>query len=240
MIDFQGRTEPRGDLQLRLIKSGTPIIQPPNRDITLGEILKFGSPWAPGLSPSMRRWKRENWPKLFRGVPTVLAARALRIPTLHGSLFLARIDGRTGQRVDYGLAGLRLVTTVGVNYLAADMNDGASDISAFDFCGIGTGGTTDAATDTALGTELTTQYATDNVRPTGTASNPSANQYRSLGTVTPDTGGTLAIIEHGLFSSATVGAGTLWDRTSFAAVNLITANGDSIQCTYTCTFASGG
>lgn len=58
-----------------------------------------------------------------------------------------------------------------------------------------------------------------------------------MGTISPDSGGTLAITEHGLFSAAS--AGTLWDRTVFAAVNLV-AGSDSLQVTHTTTFPSGG
>lgn len=236
-VAMHGRTEPRGELHLQVIRGGRPLIQPPNRDITLGEILKFGSPWAKGLSPGMRAWKRQNWrDHLFRGVPRVLAARALGIATLHGSLFLATIDGRTGKRIDYGLVGLRVVTTAGVNYLAADMNDGASDISAFDFAGLGTGSTAEAIGDTALVTELTTEY-TGNVRTAGTPSNPSANIYRSTCTSVLDSG-TPNLREHGLFTASS--AGTLWDRTVFSGIALDGTVGDSLVSTYSCTFAAGG
>jgi hypothetical protein len=235
-VHLLGRTEPRGELHLQVIRGNKAEIQPPNHDITLGEILQFGSPWAKGLSPAMRRWKARNWrDHLFRGVPKVLAARAMGIATVHGSLFLTKIDGRTGQRTDFGLVGLRVVTTAGVNYLAADMNDGASDISAFDYAGLGTGTTAENVTDTALVTELTTEY-TGNVRTAGTPSNPSANIYRSACTSTLDSG-TPVLREHGLFTASS--AGTLWDRTVFAAITLDGTVGDSLLSTYSVTFAAG-
>lgn len=232
-----GRLAGRGTLTFEVIPGGrqSPPVRPPNRDITLAEILKFGSPWAKGLSPELRAWKRRNWPLLFRGVPRVLAARALGIATLHGSLFLEKVDGLTGQRINYGLVSLRVVTTAGVNYLAADFNDGASDVSSFDYHGLGTGTNAEAAADTTLQTEISTEY-TGNVRASGTPSNPSANLYRSVGTNTLDSG-TPAITEHGLFTAST--SGTLWDRSIFSAINLVGANGDSLASTYTVTFAAG-
>lgn len=125
--------------------------------------------------------------------------------------------------------GSGLVTTAGVNYMAADMNDGASDISAFDHHGVGIGTTAAATGDTAL--ENVTGVP---ARVAGTPSNPTSNQYRSVATVSFTS--TLAITEWGLFSAST--AGTLWDRRVFAAINVV--NGDSIQFTYTLTINAGG
>jgi hypothetical protein len=46
------------------------------------------------------------------------------------------------------------------------------------------------------------------------------------------------VTEHGIFSQAATGGGTLWDRSVFSAINVV--SGDSIQFTYTCTVSSGG
>jgi hypothetical protein len=89
------------------------------------------------------------------------------------------------------------------------------------------GTTAENAADTAMET-------TDGEsRVTGTQTEASANQYRSVGTISYST--TKAITEHGLFNDAS--AGTLMDRTVFSAVNVV--NGDSIQFTYTLTVNSG-
>jgi hypothetical protein len=87
-----------------------------------------------------------------------------------------------------------------------------------------------------LGTESTTVLNPDSTRATGTKSQPAANQMRSVGTVSFD--GSAAITEHGLFTQAATGGGTLFDRSVFAAINV--GSGDSIQFTYTCTWNSGG
>lgn len=134
-----------------------------------------------------------------------------------------------GDILDVRELGSGLVTTAGVNYLAADFNDGANDISAFDFHAVGIGTTAAAIGDTAI--ENSTGAP---ARVSGTPSNPTSNQYRSIATVSFTS--SLAITEWGLFSAST--AGTLWDRRVFAAINVV--NGDSIQFTYTLTVNAGG
>lgn len=123
-----------------------------------------------------------------------------------------------------------LVTTVGVNYMASDFASGGvtPTISGFKFHDCGTGTTAAAIGDTALQTPAGT------ARVSGTASNPSANIYKTVATISFTS--TLAITEWGLFSASTVG--TLWDHRVFAAINV--NNGDSIQFTYQLTIAAGG
>lgn len=147
-------------------------------------------------------------------------------------LLVIRVDGR---RENLGVVGYKVVTDAGVGYLAGCFTN-ANEAENMKYHGIGTGTTAEAAGDTALVTELTTQYNPDNTRATGSASLPSANVYQSVGTNTVDSA--VAITEHGIFSSATSGAGTLWDRTKFSAINL--ASGDSLQSTYQLTINSGG
>ena len=73
---------------------------------------------------------------------------------------------------------------------------------------------------------------------TGTqAEGASANVYRTTATLSPDSGGTLAITEHGLFSASS--AGTLWDKTLFSAINLVSGS-DSLQTQYDLTCTAGG
>jgi hypothetical protein len=123
-----------------------------------------------------------------------------------------------------------LVTTAGVNYMATDFTSGLASprIGAFQYHDCGTGTTAAAIGDTALQTPAGT------ARVTGTASNPSANIYKTVATISFVS--TLAITEWGLFSASTTG--TLWDHRVFAAVNV--NSGDSIQFTYQLTIAAGG
>jgi hypothetical protein len=122
-----------------------------------------------------------------------------------------------------------LVTTAGINLLAADFITGAgTHISAFNYHDCGTGAVAAAIGDVALGNPF------GGARVAGTQSTPVAGQYRSVATI--NFAGAFAITEWGLFSAA---AGpTLWDRRVFAAINV--ANGDSIQFTYTLTCNAGG
>lgn len=164
-----------------------------------------------------------------------LIERVQRIVVLQSRLsgVVFRGDGRVEH---LGLLSQKVITTAGVTYLCADMAAGASDINLFKFHGFGSGSTAEASGDTALVTEYTTQYATDNTRPTGSQV-PSTNTYTSVGTFSPDASVTVA--EHGLFSQAATGGGTLWDRSLTGSVAL-TGSADSLQATYVLTASAGG
>lgn len=144
-----------------------------------------------------------------------------------------RADGRVEH---LGLVSTRVVTDAAVAYIVDDWDGGSNTIDLFNYHGCGTGTNSEAVGDTALQTESTTALNPDSTRATGTKSQPAANQARSVGTVTFDA--SAAITEHGLFTQAATGGGTLFDRSVFSAVNV--ASGDSIQFTYTATFSSGG
>lgn len=135
-----------------------------------------------------------------------------------------------------GLLSTKVVTDAGVNYLVDDWDGGAATIDDFNYHGCGTGTNAEAVGDTALQTESTTALNPNSTRATGTKSQPSANIARSVGTLTFDA--SAAVTEHGLLSQAATGGGTLWDRSTFSAINVV--SGDSIQFTYSCTFSSGG
>lgn len=151
---------------------------------------------------------------------------ALRLTVFHAD----------GTFTDYGVVSRRVVTTAGVNFLV-DALQGTVEPEILRFHGFGTGTTAEAVGDTALVTELTTQYAVDNTRPTGTLTEgASANIFRTVATLSPDTGGTIAVTEHGVFSANA--AGTLLDRSVFTAVNVV-AGSDSLQATYDLTIAAG-
>lgn len=144
--------------------------------------------------------------------------------------------GFRSERLDFGLASLRVVTTAGVNYLV-DSFQNAVEPEAMKYHGTGTGVGVEAIADTALGAECTTALNPDNTRATGTtAEGATANIYRTVGTNTYDAAA--AITEHGIFSQAATGGGVLLDRSLFAAINV--ASGDSLQSTYDLTFTAGG
>jgi len=135
-----------------------------------------------------------------------------------------------------GLVSTKVVTDAGVAYIVDDWDGGSNTIDLFNDHGCGTGVGAEAAGDTALGTESTTALNPDNTRATGTKSQPAAHQMRTVGTVTFDAGA--AITEHGIFTQAATGGGTLLDRSVFSAINVVSA--DSIQFTYTLSLSSGG
>jgi hypothetical protein len=122
-----------------------------------------------------------------------------------------------------------LVTTAGVNYLAADFLSSSSNrINAFQWSDCGTGTTAATISQTALVSPAGT------ARVSGAGTNPVAGTYQSVATIAFT--GSLAITEYGLFSAAS--NGTMWDRRVFSAINV--NNGDSIQFTYSVIMNAGG
>lgn len=235
----QSSIAPSGTASLRVVRSSEGPFDHPSRELTVREMVRYGFPRR-GLHPTVNQWRARNLSHLLRGMWRVLAARALHLNTAYGQLWLSVHTAEHGD-LDLGLASLRVITTAGVNKLVAglDATDTAT-FSAFKYHGIGTGTTAEATSDTALVTELTTQYNPDNTRPTGTQGVGATNNvYRTIATITPDAELPLAITEHGIFSAATFGTGTLLDRSVFAAVNL-TSSGDGIVAQYDGTFAAGG
>lgn len=200
-----------------------------------GEMMSSGTlsarlirPPGPGLEWKLRNTLR--WVYLW-GWATNGAARAFSqltgIPTMTAELraLLIRADG---SKVDYGVLGRRLVTTAFVNFVTDQLQTETSVFGDFKYHDSGVGTTAENAGDTAIET-------TDGEsRATGTQTESAANAYRSVGTISYTT--TKAITEHGLFNDSS--AGTLMDRTVFAAINVV--NGDSIAFTYTLTISSGG
>lgn len=212
-----------------------PLEDPPLRELSFSEILRYGAPRR-DLPAHVNRWRRSNLPNLWRGAYRVLGARALRASNYYGSLYL-RVFRGTGQVDDYGLASMRVVTDTGVAYIV-DAFQGIVEPESMKYHGFGTGSTAEGASQTALVTELTTEYATDNTRPTGsTTEGATANIYRTVGSLVPDAD--VALREHGVFSQAANSGGVMLDRSLFAAINLTAANGDSISATYDLTVAAG-
>lgn len=219
-----GRTQPAGALAMAVTRD-------------LGDLAARPEVRAPFS------WRLKNF--LFnrtRELPALAVYRLLGtlfgLVYIESALYLKKICA-DGTVIDYGCVGRRVVTDAGVAYIV-DAFQNLVEPELMKFHGFGTGTGAEAAGDTALGTEETTQYATDNTRPTGTTTEgASANIYRTVATYSPDSGGTRAITEHGIFNQASNAGGTLLDRTKFAVVNLV-ASSDSLQATYELTFASGG
>jgi hypothetical protein len=183
----------------------------------------------------MTEWKFANLPNLERGARAIQEARRLRIPTFYGALY-GKIFRANGAELDFGLISLRVVTTVGAQFLV-DAMQGLADPSLMHFHGIGSGNAAESAGDTILGTELTTLYSTANIRATGSLTEgATASVFKTVGTNTVS--GAVTITEHGIFSSPSVGSGTLLDRSVFAGIGL--AANDSLETTYELTFATGG
>lgn len=211
---FGGQVAPSGQVQIKRI----PVQRAP-WSWRLRNGLRWGFVWG---------WLCHRLAHAFSrltGIPTMVGELAIRVKRLDGSW------------VDYGTVCYRVVTDAGVAYIVDDLDaaSGSADISNWNYHGCGTDNTAEDVTDTALGAETTTSLNPNNTRATGTRSQPAANQYRSTGTLTFD--GSVAVVEHGLFTQAATGGGTMLDRSVYSAVNVV--SGESIQFAYTFTLTSG-
>jgi len=108
--------------------------------------------------------------------------------------------------------------------------------------GIGTGTSAEAAGNTGLATELTTQYATPSTRPAGSQGvGATSNVYRTAATIAVGTvGGAQVITEHGVFSAAAVGSGTLLDRSMFSGSSISLNSNEAVAAQYDLTLTAGG
>lgn len=236
----------RGDLAARVIRAG--------ESAEMGDVLRPVNWWTAGgkLPLSIRaRTVRKEFALRCR-----LAAKGfvrgwcgtgiIGVSRLYGTKIRCRCGNPelihpaavcpVGAREDLGLLSTKVITDAGVTYIRDDLNNNAQDITLYNFHACGTGTTAEATTDTALVTESTTALNPDNTRATGTRSTPAGNQFRSVGTATFDA--SASITEHGLMSQAATGGGSLFDRSVFTAIAVL--SGDSIQFTYTLTLSSGG
>lgn len=169
-------------------------------------------------------YRLRNAPHRARGLKAELCKLAGVGMVAELGAVITRADG---SRVALGVLSRRVVTDAGAAFIA-DAFRNLTEVDTLNFHDCGTGTTAEAQAQTALVTPAGT------ARVSGTQSAPAANAYRSVATVSFTS--TLAITEHGVFSASS--AGTMLDRSVFAAINVV--NGDSIQFTYTLTITAGG
>lgn len=220
-----GSTTAHGSLRLQVVRAPKPAL-------TLAVAREHGLP-RPGQPREVRAWKQANEEHLYRGIRDLEDIERGRGPAFMGALW-AEVQ-YADRKVDLGLISGRVVTTAGVNFIR-DAFLNTTELENMKFHGMGTGSTAEATSDTALVTELTTQYVADNTRPTGTLVSGGTGIFQTVATVTVDA--SVAITEHGIFSQAATGGGTLLDRSVFAVVNL--ASTEAIQFTYNLTMPAGG
>jgi hypothetical protein len=229
-MQIESTLKPSGEITLTVRRKDAPVAK---KGYGLKNAFKWANPFT-AASHNIALYRLRNIPNVWRGFWKVAIAWLFKIPTFYGAVY-ATVTRANGEVIDYGLISMRVVTDTGVGYIV-DAFQNIVEPENEKYHGFGTGGTAEAASQTALVTELTTQYATDNTRPTGsTTEGASANIYRTVGTLSPDA--TVAITEHGIFSQAATGGGVMLDRSLFSVINLV--SGDSLQITYDATFPSG-
>ena len=131
-----------------------------------------------------------------------------------------------GTRIDHGIVSRKKITGAFVTFIVAQMVTDSTEIGDFKYHDSGVGITAEANTDTIIETTDGESRVAGTQVAGGTATAPT---YTSVATISYTT--SKAITEHGIFSQAV--AGTLLDRSVFAAVNVV--NGESIQFTYVAT-----
>lgn len=186
------------------------------------------------------RWKWNNLPQLWRGLWRVYLARKLGLPHLYGSLSLTKVFA-DGKMTDYGLASMRVVTSVGAEFIVdCCQNLASAEMENLRYHGIGRSTAAELASNTALGNEWTSAYYSGSSRATGTLTEgANSTTFRTVGTNTYITSAVAvtAIGEHGIFHVPSVGSGILLDRSIFSTINLNA--GDALQGTYDLVIASG-
>jgi len=139
--------------------------------------------------------------------------------------YYATLYGPDGDIKEYR-EGFNVVTTSGKDWLASFLSSAAAAAATMTakYVAIGTDSTAEAAADTSLGVET--------ARQTGTVSYVSGGIYRVTATFAAGTG-TGAIVEYGLYTTAT--AGTLISRDTEAVINK--GAGDTLTTTYELTLS---
>ena len=156
-----------------------------------------------------------------------IKAAAYLYASLYGKLLKA-----DGEIENLGLLGTQRVTVTGVQELA-EAFIGVASLAAFRWHDCGQGATAEASGDTAM--QSLAGSTVGSLRSQGSQTSGGAtNIYRTVGTMSFI--GTLAVTEHGIFDLGS--GGNLWDRTVFAAVNVV--SGDRVEFTYDLSCVAGG
>lgn len=221
MANTDGTARPTGELGIKVIRGG--LAHPPS----------IGPDFSWRITNTLRKnyiLGRLRNTNLIRRLVHALGGRIIQ-----GELKATHYKAN-GEVIDYGVVSRHVITDDGVDFLVDDWDDDTTDITTMNFHGCGTGVVAENQTDSALGTESTTITNPDTTRPTGAKTQAVSNALETIATTAFD--GTGAITEHGLFNQASTAGGVLWDRSLFAAINVV--DGDSIQWTYTCTISANG
>ena len=233
---FRSSANPVGELTTKLTKAADMAFS--GRELSNAQILEIAKPRT-GLPDEVNEWRETNRARLVESVQTLGYARDVarqnHLPYFWSQLWIRVKRAGSDEWLPYGLAGVKVVTTAGVNAIV-DAFQNTFELETFRYHALGTSNTAEAIGDTALGTEITTEYEVDNTRPTGTlAEGATANVFQTVGTNNVD--GTVAAVEHGVLDQASNAGGTLLDRTVFAVINM--TGGDSLETTYELTVGAG-
>ena len=135
---------------------------------------------------------------------------------------------REGWTENLGVISLDKVTKAFAEFEIDQLQAETTAYGEFTFHEVGTSGTADSSTQTTLLTPSGIARQTASSQGEGGA----AQSYRTIGSITSDAGENWQ--EHGVFNLVTLGAQTMMDRSTFAAI-AVTTNSDVVEFTYTLT-----
>lgn len=133
--------------------------------------------------------------------------------------------GELGWLENVGMVSQGKVTTAFRDYLTGNFVTDLTTIGDFKFHRPGLSATAEANTDTALVTDA-------GLEATGNQTNPTANTYQSVGTVTADVTETWQ--EHSIRNATGAAGGTMMDRSLISPTAAVVAS-DTVQFTYVLT-----
>ena len=192
---------------------------------TMTQAQKYLVNWKPIVAsfPILKEFRNFDlgWGHL---VDNVMGAQGINDPEMWAFIDRFRTpDGRVRRVKD------KVMTTAFVDFVVDQLQAETSVFGDFKYHDSGTGAVAENITDTQMGND------SGEARSTGTQTETDHDTYKSVATDTY--AGTFAITEHGLFNLDTLGAGTLMDRTVFAAINVV--SGNQIEFTFEGSFTAG-
>lgn len=140
--------------------------------------------------------------------------------------FIIKVFDKDGRLKDFRFVK-NLIVNSGKSGVADRIGD-VNSIAAFEYIAIGTGTTSESASDTALESEVKRKSASKSLVTTNVTND--TLQLQATFSSSDGLSGSSAITESGVFNSST--GGTMLNRKTFSAVNCDWDAGDSLQVTW--------
>jgi hypothetical protein len=187
------------------------------------------------IQTHLDQWHRKTDAKLELEWDSIAMARASGVPFFHGSLS-ASVRHPDGESIDYGLVGLKTVTTAGAEWLVRVLT-GQVAANTMRYHGVGTSNTAESSDQTYLLEEI--NWTTSGMfRTTGSCTTGEQGFiYKSLAQI--QFTAAVDITEHGIFDEPRKAMpAVMFDRTVFEAIPVVTSS--MAEFSYELWFNAGG